>query len=188
MAEDLRHDDIVDGLRAAHAALIAECEREEESCLYTSTSFYIWLRTLKMIRAGLWMLGAIGSIASANGILRSQQGYPIILASLAIAGALMPGIIKGVQLDTTIRDYAGAAAVFKNLQGEFRRLARVWSNKPFPEFEAEARRAMKAMNDAQKPSLTPPEWCFRWAQAKIKRGDYERDEKPRTADLDVGER
>jgi cobaltochelatase CobT len=33
MAEDIRHDDIVDGLRAAHAALIVECEREEESCL-----------------------------------------------------------------------------------------------------------------------------------------------------------
>ncbi len=177
MAEDLRHDDTVDGLRNAHAALIAECEREEESCLYTSTSFYIWLRMLKVIRAALWVLGAIGSIVSANGILRGQQGYSIILAGFAIAGVLMPGLIKAVQLDTTIRDYAAAAASFKNLQGEFRRLAKVWSNKPFSEFEAEARRAIKAMNDARKPSLTPPEWCFRLSQRKIKRGDYEKNEK-----------
>jgi hypothetical protein len=176
VAEDLRHADTADGLRAAHAALIAECEREEESCLYTSTSFYIWLRTLKMIRAALWVFGAVGSIVSANSILRGQQGYPIILASLAVAGVLMPGLIKAVQLDTAIRDYAGAAAGFKNLQGEFRRLAKVWSNKPFPEFEAEARRAIKAMNDARKLSLTPPEWCFRLTQRKIKRGDYEKDE------------
>jgi hypothetical protein len=110
VAEDIRHDDTVDGLRAAHAALIAECEREEESCLYTSTSFYVWLRTLKMIRAALWVFGAVGSIVSANSILRGQQGYPIILASLAIAGVLMPGLIKAVQLDTAIRDYAGAAS------------------------------------------------------------------------------
>ena len=177
MAEDLRHDDTVDGLRSAHAALIVECAREEESCLYTSTSFYIWLRTLKVVRAALWVLGAIGSIVSANSILRGQQGYPIILAGFAIAGVLMPGLIKAVQLDTVIRDYTAAAAGFKNLQGEFRRLAKVWSNKPFPEFEAEARRAIKAMNEARKPSLTPPEWCFRVAQRKIKRGDYERDEK-----------
>jgi hypothetical protein len=177
VAEDLRHDDTADGLRTAHAALIAECEREEESCLYTSTSFYIWLRTLKAIRAACWVAGAIGSIVSANSILRGQQRYPIILAGFAIAGVLMPGLIKAVQLDTTIRDYAAAAASFKNLQGEFRRLATVWSNKPFPEFETEARRAIKAMNDARKPSLTPPEWCFRRAQRKIKRGDYEGDER-----------
>jgi hypothetical protein len=31
------------------------------------------------------------------------------------------------------------------------------------------------MNEARKPSLTPPEWCFRWAQKKIKRGDYDND-------------
>ena len=176
MAEDLRHDDTVDGLRTAHAALTAECEREEESCLYTSTSFYIWLRALKVIRATLWVLGALGSIVSASSILRGQKSYPIILAGFAIAGVLLPGLIKAVHLDTTIRDYAAAAATFKNLQGEFRRLAKVWSAKPFPEFEAEARRAIKAMNDARKPSLTPPEWCFRLSQRKIKRGDYEKDE------------
>lgn len=175
MAENLWHDDTADGLKAVHAALIAECEREEENCLYTSTSFYVWLRTLKMIRAALWVFGAVGSIVSANSILRGQHGYEIMMAALAVAGVLMPGLIKAVQLDATIRDYATAAAVFKNLQGEFRRLAQVWSNKPFPEFEAEARQAIKAMNEARKPSLTPPEWYFRLAQRKIKRGDYEKD-------------
>ena len=45
MAEDLRNDDpVVSELVTARNALIAECEREEENCLYTSTSFYIWLQ------------------------------------------------------------------------------------------------------------------------------------------------
>jgi hypothetical protein len=179
VAENLRHDDPDDSrLTAARAALIAECEREEENCLYTSTSFFIWLRWLKTSRAGLWVLGAIGSIVSANSILRGQDNYQILMAALAVTGVLMPGLIKALQLDSAIRDYAAAAASFKSLQGEFRRLARVWSNKPFPEFEAEARRATKSMNEARKPSLTPPEWCFRRAQKKIKRGDYDSDEKP----------
>jgi hypothetical protein len=88
----------------------------------------------------------------------------------------MPGLVKALQLDSVIRDYAAAAASFKNLQGEFRRAARVWSNKAFVEFEAEARKAIKAMNEARKPSLTPPEWCFRQAKRKVKRGDYQKDQ------------
>jgi hypothetical protein len=110
VAENLRHDDPADSLRDAHAALIAECEREEENCLYTSTSFYIWLRTLKTARAGLWTFGAIGSIVSANSILRGRHNYQIVMAALALAGVLMPGLIKAVQLDTAIKDFAAAAA------------------------------------------------------------------------------
>jgi hypothetical protein len=179
MAENLRHDDSPEsGLNVAQASLIAECEREEESCLYTSTSFFIWLRMLKHIRTALWVGGAVGSIGAASSILRGDQGHPIIMAGLALAGVLMPGLIKAVRLDSAIKDYATTAATFKNLQGDFRRAAKVWSNKPFPEFEAEARKIIKAMNEARKPSLTPPEWCFRQAQKKVKRGDYNRDEPP----------
>lgn len=173
MAENLRHDDPHDsGLNAARAELITECKREEENCLYTSTSFFIWLRTLKITRAVLWAGGAIGSIVSASSILGGGQRWPILMAGFALAGVLMPGLIKAVRLDSAIKNYARAAATFKNLQGEFRRAAKVWSNKSFPEFEAEARNTIKAMNEARKPSLTPPEWCFRLAQKKVKRGDY----------------
>ena len=176
MAKNIRHDDSGDSeLTTIGTALIAECEREEENCLYTSTSFYIWLRILKATRAGLWTLGAIGSIVSANSILRGWQDYQVVIAAFALAGVIMPGLIKAVQLDAAIKDYAAAAASFKNLQGEFRRAAKVWSSKPFADFEAEARKIIKSMNDARKPSLTPPEWCFRLAQKKIKRGDYDKD-------------
>jgi hypothetical protein len=178
VADDLRHDDSGDGgLNAARTALIAESEREEENCLYTSATFFIWLRTLKFIRACLWAFGAIGSIVSASSILRDTQINPILIAGLALAGVLMPALVKVLQLDAAIRDYAAAAASFKNLQGEFRRAARVWSNKPFVEFEADARRAIKAMNEARKPSLTPPEFFFRLAQRKVKRGDYDKDQR-----------
>ena len=176
MAEDIRHDDSDDGqLSAARTALIEDCETEEENCLYTSTTFFIWLRVLKTIRAAMWVLAAIGSIVSANSILGDAEDYQVIMAGLALTGVLLPGLIKAVRLDTAIDDYAAAAAQFKNLQGEFRRAAKVWSNKPFAEFEAETREITNAMNDARKASLTPPDWCFRRAQRKIKRGDYAND-------------
>lgn len=175
MADDLRHDDSVDGgLNAARTALIADCEREEENCLYTSATFFIWLRTLKIIRACLWGIGAIGSIVSASSILKGAQVDPIVIAALALTGVLMPGLVKALRLDAAIKDYAVAAASFKNLQGEFRRAARVWSNKSFLEFEADARKAIKAMNETRKPSLTPPEWCFRRARKKINGGTMTR--------------
>lgn len=87
----------------------------------------------------------------------------------------MPAIGRAVRLDELIADYTHSAGIFKNLQAEFRRAEQVWSLKNEDEFEAEARRNFKAMNDARKASRTPPEFCFKLAQAKIKRGDYSHD-------------
>ena len=99
------------------------------------------------------------------------------MAAAALGAIILPGIGRAVRIDAAIRDYAAAAAAFKNLQSEFRRAAQVWSLKPYPEFESEARKLFRLMNEARKPSLTPPEFCFRFARWKIGRGHYEHDEK-----------
>ncbi|HRD74858.1 MAG TPA: hypothetical protein PK264_02800 [Hyphomicrobiaceae bacterium] len=119
--------------------------------------------------------GAVGSIFAASHILRGVGDGKIVMAAFALAGVLLPGIGKAIKIDTLIRDYAEAAAKFKNLQAEFRRARLVWSHKPLADFEEEARKLFRAMNDARKPSLTPPEWCFKLAQRKIKTGDYDHD-------------
>lgn len=157
------------------AALVAECAREEENALYTSTIFFIWLRFLKGVRAALWVLAVLGSTLAASHILRGAPNMKLIMATAALAGVLLPGIVRVLRLDTAIRDYAEAAGKLKNLQAEFRRARLVWSAKPFAEFEAEAKKLFKAMNDVRKPSLTPPEFCFWLAQRKIKAGHYEHD-------------
>ena len=156
-------------------ALISECAKEEENALYTSTNFFIWLRILKGVRAALWIGGAVGSIFAASHILRGVGDGKIVMAAFALAGVLLPGIGKAIKIDSMIRDYSEAAAKFKNLQGEFRRARLVWSHKPLADFEDEARRLFKTMNEARKPSLTPPEWCFKLAQRKIKAGHYDHD-------------
>lgn len=177
MAENLRHDDPDDDrLRTARVELVSECAREGENCLYTSTSFYIWLRCLRWIRGALWVGAAVASAVAASHILRGDPSNRIWMAAAALAGVVLPGVGRALRLDSAIRDYAAAAAAFKNLQGEFRRAEKIWSQKPFPEFEGEARKLFRAMNEARKPSLTPPEFCFWLARRKIKKGHYRSDE------------
>jgi hypothetical protein len=175
VAEDLRQYDPSGSLTSTRDALIAECRDEEESCLYTSTTFLIWLRWLKTARSLLWAGGAIGSLLAASQILKGSDEHRLLVAAAALAGVLLPGLVKALRLDAAIRGYTRAAGQFKNLQGEFRRLAAVWSRKELPEFEQQARRAFVAMNEARKPSLTPPEICFRLARRKIKKGHYAPD-------------
>jgi len=163
---------------------VIECEREEENCLYASTTFYIWLRCLRWIRGGLWVGAAIASAFAASKILQGDPEYRIVTAAAALAGVILPGIGRALRIDMAIREYAAGAARFKNLQGEFRRAARVWSLKPQSEFEGEARKLFRAMNEARKPSLTPPEFCFRVARCKVKKGHYDPDQSPPTPPQD----
>src|SRR5262249_20614426 len=145
-----------------------ECEREEENALCTSTSFFIWLRFLKAARAVLWVGAALGSVLAAAQIVKANPELKIWMAAAALLAVALPAIGRALQIDTMIRDYTKASAAFKNLQGEFRRARLVWSNEPWLEFKTETRKLLKAMNDARKPSLTPPDWCFQLARRKIK--------------------
>ncbi|GKY89307.1 hypothetical protein [Sinisalibacter aestuarii] len=176
MAEDIRNSDPRDGdLNAAHAALISECREQSRNTLYTSTSFFIWLRFLKKVRAALWVAAAISGAAAASTVLSKHQNMELVVAGLALLGVILPGAIKALQLDDAINAYAKRAGEFKNVEGALRRAANVWSNKPYDEFEKEARAALAQLDEARKGSLTPPEWCFKGAQRKIKSGDYEPD-------------
>jgi hypothetical protein len=174
VAKDIRPDDPGD-CEPITARLIAECRREEENCLYTSTAFFIWLRWLKAFRAALWVGAAVGGGVAASHILRGDPAFKVTMAFAALTGVLLPAIGRALHLDTTIQDYTVAAARIKNLQGEFRRAAQVWSLKPFAQFDHEAERPFKAMAEARKPSLTPPEIVFRLARRKIKKGHYSYD-------------
>lgn len=153
--------------------LIAECSREEENALWTSTIFYIWLRFLKAFRAILWVGAVICSAVAASHILRGDPEFRILMALAALGGVILPGIGRALRLDATIHVYQDAAAKLKNLQSELRRARLVWSNKPLDEFEKEARKLFKEMNEVRKPSLTPPELCRWLASRKIKSGHYE---------------
>ncbi|MEW2915513.1 hypothetical protein AB1A64_00430 [Ruegeria sp. ANG10] len=140
MAEDIRKCDPGNGdLTAAHSALVAECAEQARNTIYTSTTFYIWLKWLKGMRGALWILAAASGAGAASTVLKQSEENQVLVAGLALLAVIIPGAIKALKLDDTILDYETAAAKFKNAEGTLRRAANVWSHKPFAEFEIEAR-------------------------------------------------
>ena len=67
---------------------------------------------------------------------------------------------------------ARLAGEFKNLQDRFRQAALVSSRKPIDVFENEFQSLMQRLEEE---SITPPNWCFKRAQTKVKAKDYDFD-------------
>ena len=176
MAEDIRNGDPRSGdLTATRTALVKECREQARNTLYASTSFFIWLRALKIARAALWVLAVASGAAAASTVLSSRENLEQVIAGLALLGVILPGAIKALRVDDAIEAYSAKAAEFKNAEGTLRRAANVWSNKPYEEFEKEARAALAQLDCVRTGSLTPPEWCFKAAQRKVRSGDYDPD-------------
>lgn len=155
--------------------LRTECLEQARNTLYTSTSFYIWLRCLRSWRALIWFSAVVCSTVAASSIV-SDFGWPApVVAGLTLAGVLLPAVIKALKLDEIIEAYSDQAAKFKNVEGRLGRAGRVWSEGSPELFEKEARSAFDDLDRSRLVSLTPPEWCFKRAQKKIQTGDYDPD-------------
>ncbi|MEZ6038418.1 MAG: hypothetical protein R3F29_13120 [Planctomycetota bacterium] len=154
--------------------LAMECRRLSESCLYTSTSFFIWLRCLRIVR-GIFVVVplVLGSFASWTLLTESELDSVKAVVSIAtfLAG-MMPSVYAALKLDDRLASYREGATAFKNLQDRFRQLALVSSRKPFAEFEGEFEACRTSLEASRSTATTPPEWCFRRAQMKVQKGDY----------------
>lgn len=152
-----------------------ECLEQARNTLYTSTSFYIWLRHLRLWRGSIWVLAVVCSTVAASSIVSDFALPNALVAGLTLAGVLLPAVVKALKLDETIEAYSDQAAKFKNVEGRLGRAGRVWSEGAVELFEEEARAAFADLDEARLVSLTPPEWCFKRAQKKIQTGDYDPD-------------
>jgi len=156
------------------AGLVTECKRQVENCLYTSTAFFIWLRLLRYVRLFFIVTPLVlGSAASWKLLTHSDLQTVKLFASVcAFFAGLLPTIYAALKFDDTLEQVKKAAAEFKNVQDRFRQVAIISSKKPFAEFEADFNAVMGRMEAARSPSLTTPEVIFKWAQRKVKSGDY----------------
>jgi hypothetical protein len=154
-------------------ALVDECQRQSENCAYTSTSFIIWLRSLRRIRTAC-AVGAIffGAVATWKVV---AQDAPAIGAVSAFLATVIPLAYRAARIDGTIAALGPAAGEFTNLRDRFRQAALIYSHKPFPEFTAEAKLLRERLEKARQQPLTPPEWCFKLARWKHKAGHYQSD-------------
>jgi hypothetical protein len=155
--------------------LIKECRRQEESCLYTSTTLYHWLRSIRLWRstfiAAPIILGSVGSWA----LLKGVQA-PLVVwftAACSLLAGMFPAIFKALELDGRVADVSQQAALFKNLQDRFRQAANFGVSKSIVDVQTEFEALMKQLEAARTASITPPERFFRSAQRKIKTGHYD---------------
>ncbi|MCK6447159.1 MAG: hypothetical protein L6Q99_12285 [Planctomycetes bacterium] len=163
-------------------ALITECKRQFENCLYTATALHIWLRFKRYVRVFFIVAPLVLGGLAGWAVLRDSPVVEIkyLTAAFSMLAGILPSIFAALRFDESVKELELAAATFGNLRDRFRQTAMVASRKPFAEFEAEFQRWMSAMEEARRQSITPPEWAFKRAQKKVQSGDYDF-----TVDLDA---
>jgi len=154
--------------------LAQECRRLSEACLYTSTSFFIWLKFLRGLRVVFVIVPlTLGALATWQILTASlDPGVKTFVAIAALISGVMPSIYAALKIDDHLGKVAPLAAEFKNLQDRFRQAALVASKKGFAEFEGFFGELMDRLERARVDSVTPPDFVFSRARRKIKQGHY----------------
>ena len=72
--------------------LVQECERQEEACLFTSTTLFIWLRTARRVNTAMIVAPIIlGAIGSWSILAQSSDTRIVWLTALcALAAGVIP--------------------------------------------------------------------------------------------------
>ncbi|AKZ64599.1 hypothetical protein F506_19815 [Herbaspirillum hiltneri N3] len=146
-----------------------------DSCLYTSTALYEWLKRVRVWRVIFIVVPIIaGTFASAR-ILVRDPAYDWLIAISAMVAGLFPAIFKALELDISLKTIADSAHRFKVLQDRFRQAAKIKANDSFDTLEEEFHALMDRMDDARTSSPPVPDGYFKKAQKKIKSGAYDFD-------------
>lgn len=151
---------------------IDECKRQEESCLYTSTSFFEWLKYLRAWKACFIVSPIILGGLSTWPLLAHRDEYKWLTGVCALLAGFSPALYKALDFDVSLKVIAQHAHEFKILQDRFRQAWRISALGPFTDFKKEFDDLMLRVDSARSGSLTPPERFFTNAQAKINSGDY----------------
>ena len=173
MAEDFRGED--PGKRAVEARrreIVKEALRQSESCLWTSTMLFMWLRRVrwqhKIITLAPIVLTALAGFSYVKEWLPAWAG-----ALMAFLSTLIPSVAEALDIQTHVEELKRAAAEFKALQDRFRRLAKITALGNLDEAEADLAELMDRMDTVRSSSITPPERYFEKAREKIEGGNYD---------------
>ena len=160
--------------------LVEECARQEESCLYTSTTLFIWLRSVRFWKRVFMVapiiLGGLAGWSILEVMQPEVRWITWMTATFALLAGLSPAVYEALKLDVHIEDIARHAAEFKSRQDRFRQTKNITARGPFEELEVEFRKLMERLEQVRSPSITPPERFFVKARKKIKEGHYDFDE------------
>jgi hypothetical protein len=153
--------------------LVAECKRQEESCLYMSTTIFEWLKSLRRWRVIFVVVPIILAGLATWPLLSQQAGLEWVTGTFALLAGLTPAVYKALDFDVSLETLAKNAHQFKVLQDRFRQAWRVTDQSDFDALKAKFDALMELMDTARVSSITAPERFFKKAQKKISRGDYD---------------
>jgi hypothetical protein len=153
--------------------LIDECRRQEESCLYTSTALFEWVKVMRRWKI-FFVTAPIILAGIATGLpTEFRPDYGWIAAVCTMLAGIGTAVYKALDFDISLELIAKQANEFKVLQDAFRHSWRIKSAGDANDFAAHFDSLMKRLDGLRLSSLPPPERYFREAQAKIKAGDYQ---------------
>lgn len=152
--------------------LIEECQRQEESCLYTSTVLFEWLKSLRLWKTLFVIVPIVLGGVATWPLLAHQDTYKWVTGACALLAGLFPAVYKALEFDVNLSGIAKHANEFKSLQDRFRQSWRVSALGAFADFRKEFDDLMKRMDTARAASIVAPERFFKKAQAKIHAGHY----------------
>ena len=165
----------------AATEIASECKRQEESCLYTGASLMEWQKYAAFLRA-LFLIAPIilGGVGGAQifGDLWGTYGKAFGVFC-ALAAGFFPAIYVALNMDMRVVELTRAANEFTNLRDRFRQAANISALSEADDFRAQFELLMDRMDAIRASSPPAPEWCFKRAQAKIKKGDYSWDSVPK---------
>ena len=153
--------------------LIDECKRQEESCLYTSTTFFEWAKCLRFWRVFYVVAPIILGAVATWPLLIQQADYKWVTGTCALLAGLAPAVYKALDLDVSLNVIVKYAHQFKILQDRFRQAWRVTALGSFDDFKKEFDDLMARKEDAHSSNFIPPERFFKKPQKKIHTGDYD---------------
>jgi hypothetical protein len=164
-------------MASKNSGLALECKRQSESCLYTSTSLFIWLRFLRVLKAVFIVVPLVLGAVAGWQMLRQIDSLWIrgFTSAAALLAGLLPTVYSALKFDDNLEHCKLLTGEFKNLRDRFRQAALVSALKPFAEFEKDVEPLIQRLEQARSYSYTTPEWCFKRAQRKIHKGDYDFD-------------
>ncbi len=173
MAEDIR--DICPPLHLMDLRsqnLVSECKRPQESCLYTSTAIYEWLKSLRWWRTLFVVLPIIFGGVATWPLLAKAAGFEWVTGIFALMAGIIPAIYKALEFDVSLDTLAKSAHHFEVLRDRFRQAWSVAALGEFDPFKAEFDGLMNRMDAARENSPAIPDRYLKKASRKIKDGVY----------------
>ncbi len=162
----------------SNAELAKTCHRYYESCLWSSTIYFIMLGRLRKVKAWVAvipiLIGTTPGLTTVLKLTSSQQvtKLDVFISIMSFLSGMMPLIYNALKLDDQIEALKKLAAESINLRDRFRTALEVSVNKSLKEFEEDLRPLIERIEKTREAAVTTPDWAYDKAKKKIDAGHY----------------